>query len=61
VLPQITGGGLGRPFGLVVDTSGKLYVATSGSDVSNYDTAHDNAVLPAISGGLSEPVGVAIH
>jgi DNA-binding beta-propeller fold protein YncE len=44
---------------VAVDATGKLFVAND--SVSVVDTAHGNAVLPAISGGgLSGPYGVAI-
>jgi YVTN family beta-propeller protein len=47
--------------GVAVDASGKLYVANYyGFSVSVFDTAHGNAVLPAITGGLGYPVGVAV-
>ena len=60
-LYQITGGGLRRPQGVAVDTSGKLYVANFPDSISVFDTTRNNAVLPSItSGNLNNPSGMTI-
>jgi hypothetical protein len=61
--PTMITDGLMSPTGLALDASGKLYVANSPnsnpSTVSVFDTAHGNAVLPAIATGRN-PQGVTV-
>jgi DNA-binding beta-propeller fold protein YncE len=62
VLPSITGGGLSGPYGVAIDSRGKLYVAnTKNSSLSIFDTSHRYAPLLVITRSLKHPAGVTVH
>jgi YVTN family beta-propeller protein len=61
-LPDVTGPDIHGPFGLIVDSSGRLYVANKiAGSVDVFDTLDGNAPLHEITGsGLNQPDGLTI-